>query len=233
MGIPIFCETCKKKYVLKDSFAGKKIKCPGCSNVLAVPAAGAKSAAPKKKEDDEFSFADELSSGPAICGNCGKELKAGSVVCVDCGFHLESGEKLQTFDVDKYIDDLSAKKKITMPRPIVMYPVGGVIGAVGLAAFIYGAIEHFSAEVPGIMSTIFMAAGGLVLLFDFLYFTGRRVALTFIRAAYALLAGFTFLQTILSFTRPLMLLIYIPAFLGSGVLFIIALNPNNDEYCIL
>jgi len=233
MGIPIFCKTCNKKYVLKDSFAGKKIKCPGCSSVLTVPAAKKQTAPSAKKESTEFAFADETTDKAIICGNCGKELKPGSVVCVDCGFHLETGAKLTTLDVDKYLEEMTDKKRITIPRPKIMFLVGGVMGAISLAALIYGAIKHFSAENPSITTTIYLALGGLMLLFDFLYFTGRRIALTLIRAAYALLSAFTFWMVILSFTHPVWLLVYIPAFLGAGLMFIVSLNPNNDDYCIL
>src|SRR5262245_24951114 len=39
--IALHCPTCHKKLSIKDELAGKKIKCPGCGNPIAVPQAAA------------------------------------------------------------------------------------------------------------------------------------------------------------------------------------------------
>jgi DNA-directed RNA polymerase subunit RPC12/RpoP len=41
MPIEFACSKCKKKLKVKDELAGKKIKCPGCSSPVAVPATAA------------------------------------------------------------------------------------------------------------------------------------------------------------------------------------------------
>lgn len=38
MPIPITCSVCSASYTLKDGFTGSRVKCPGCGNVLDVPA---------------------------------------------------------------------------------------------------------------------------------------------------------------------------------------------------
>lgn len=49
MSISVSCELCGKEIKVKDEFAGKKVKCPGCGGVLAIPRAAS---------DDEESFDD-------------------------------------------------------------------------------------------------------------------------------------------------------------------------------
>jgi hypothetical protein len=55
MSISLSCE-CGKKLAVKDELAGKKVKCPGCGSVLAVPAADSEAvtpaALPPLEEDD-------------------------------------------------------------------------------------------------------------------------------------------------------------------------------------
>ena len=46
MPVRVKCEKCKKTLSVKDHLAGKKIKCPVCQNVIAVPAESAPQAAP-------------------------------------------------------------------------------------------------------------------------------------------------------------------------------------------
>src|SRR5262249_51646358 len=38
MPIPLQCEKCDKQLRVKDEFAGKKLKCPGCGTMLKIPA---------------------------------------------------------------------------------------------------------------------------------------------------------------------------------------------------
>lgn len=46
MPIVVQCNSCKKKIKAAEKFAGKRVKCPGCQSVLAIPAAGGAAAAP-------------------------------------------------------------------------------------------------------------------------------------------------------------------------------------------
>ena len=49
MPVRVKCEKCKKTLSVKDHLAGKKIKCPVCQNVVAVPAESGLPEAPAKK----------------------------------------------------------------------------------------------------------------------------------------------------------------------------------------
>lgn len=40
MGIRVTCNSCGKELNAKDDSAGKKVKCPGCGDVLAIPGDG-------------------------------------------------------------------------------------------------------------------------------------------------------------------------------------------------
>ena len=52
--IAISCTSCEKKLRLQDTFAGKRIKCPGCGTILSVPGGiAAKPPAPPKAAPQE------------------------------------------------------------------------------------------------------------------------------------------------------------------------------------
>ena len=62
MPIKFACPNCRKKFQAKDEFAGKKMKCSSCGNVVRIPAAGGESPQkpPEKPIDiDEYSIAGE------------------------------------------------------------------------------------------------------------------------------------------------------------------------------
>jgi phage FluMu protein Com len=46
MPIVVQCNSCKKKIKAAEKFAGKRVKCPGCQSVLAIPSADGTAAAP-------------------------------------------------------------------------------------------------------------------------------------------------------------------------------------------
>ena len=111
MPILVSCQ-CGKKLNVKDQFAGKAIKCPGCATTLKVPAAGAAPAAPAAPTQapspapaapagpgnvlsdlfDEEGFGTQVASA---CPSCASELAAGTVLCTKCGFHLQEGMKIE------------------------------------------------------------------------------------------------------------------------------------------
>lgn len=86
------CPSCGKTLNVKDDFAGKKARCPGCKEVLTVPhapapeAAAAAVAAPTAKA--------------STCPSCSGSLPDGAVFCVACGYDLRSGKKLETVTSD-------------------------------------------------------------------------------------------------------------------------------------
>lgn len=57
MAIEFRCSQCDKKLKVKDELAGKKIKCPGCGDATAVPAA---KTAEKQELDPELGASDSI-----------------------------------------------------------------------------------------------------------------------------------------------------------------------------
>ncbi|MCG8586353.1 MAG: hypothetical protein MI757_16720, partial [Pirellulales bacterium] len=54
MPINFACPTCQKKYSVKDSLAGKRVKCASCGAVIEIP-----DETPGLADDDELRLADE------------------------------------------------------------------------------------------------------------------------------------------------------------------------------
>ena len=119
MPIRLNC-SCGKSLAVKDEFAGKTVKCPGCQKGLKVPAASSPtakaaaakpaaspaaapamaaqaSAAPAGGLDDLFAeegFAQQ--TGP-VCPSCGKALKSpNAVLCTHCGVNLQTGQRMMS-----------------------------------------------------------------------------------------------------------------------------------------
>jgi uncharacterized Zn finger protein (UPF0148 family) len=113
MPIRLQC-TCKKTLTVKDEFAGKSVKCPGCQKVLRVPASGnpavavssprpaaggapqtSRAAAPSTGLDDLFEEEGLQQVVGPTCPVCGKPLKSkDSVLCTHCGTNLQTGQKV-------------------------------------------------------------------------------------------------------------------------------------------
>jgi hypothetical protein len=92
MSIEVTCQ-CGKRLKARDELAGKRVKCPKCSQPLQIP-----SAAPA--EVDVFSglFDEEgltQQTGP-ICPSCKAGIDEGAVLCIHCGYNLETGQKIRT-----------------------------------------------------------------------------------------------------------------------------------------
>jgi hypothetical protein len=57
MSLTVTCPDCDKSLKVKDEFAGRKIRCPGCSGVVTIPQ-------PSKSDDDDFLSGLEESTSP-------------------------------------------------------------------------------------------------------------------------------------------------------------------------
>ena len=78
------CPHCRKALNVRDELAGRKAKCPGCSAVFRVPAAGAAPARPT------------AAPAAADCPNCKEDLPVGALLCVKCGYDTRTGKTLRT-----------------------------------------------------------------------------------------------------------------------------------------
>jgi hypothetical protein len=122
MPIRIQCK-CGKSLAVKDQFAGKTVKCPGCGQPLRVPEASGgqtaggsrpasgKPAAPAAKPapaaasvasagfdnsmDELFDEEGFGSNITSVCPACGSQMAAEAVLCTRCGFNKATGEKVQ------------------------------------------------------------------------------------------------------------------------------------------
>jgi len=106
MPIRIVCTGCNKNLKLGDKFAGKKIKCPSCQTVLAVPAPGADDdLSIQPLEDHASGYAGVTSSDSArmaavkaastpagFCPQCGEQVPGGAFLCPKCGTNVLTGE---------------------------------------------------------------------------------------------------------------------------------------------
>ena len=118
MPIPVAC-ACGAKFAAKDELAGKRVKCPKCSQPLTIPAAGAaaagasaaaagapaaaRTAAAKPSDAGDPIIAallDEVgltaSKTGVRCPNCRADVKPDDVMCVQCGYNIETGKKAKT-----------------------------------------------------------------------------------------------------------------------------------------
>ena len=114
MPIRLQC-TCGKALAVKDEFAGKTVKCPGCQAGIRVPTAapGATKARPAQTAGTQpdaskapapaanFGGLDDLfdeegiqqHTGP-LCPSCSKPLKAaGAIMCTHCGVNFQTGQR--------------------------------------------------------------------------------------------------------------------------------------------
>lgn len=131
MPIRVSCQ-CGKALNVKDAMAGKAVKCPGCGNVIRVPAAATSKPQSQPQPTpavdssmqelfDEEGFTDEVAG---VCPSCRTEMAAGAVLCTNCGFNKETGERLAAHrtagvDIDfgemalmKAESDMATDKKI-------------------------------------------------------------------------------------------------------------------------
>ncbi len=109
---------------VRDELAGKRVKCPKCSQPFTVPAQRQAATAVgqvKSPTGNSGSDRDEYTLAPAapvrshnpmldlldeagvesaargrVCNNCGSDLAARAIICIECGFNNETGKLLET-----------------------------------------------------------------------------------------------------------------------------------------
>ncbi len=107
MPIQIKCK-CGKTLGIPDGMQGKSVKCPGCQQVLRVPAGGAAQPAatqraaaaqqPAAADDSMAGLFDEegfSAAVEAVCPSCRAEMPGNAVLCTKCGYHKEAGATLE------------------------------------------------------------------------------------------------------------------------------------------
>ena len=104
MPIPVECGSCQKRFKANEKLSGKKVKCPQCGGVIAIPAiepAGKEAASMAGLLDREQVPVTAPAPKPTpvaaavpTCPSCSAELMAGAVLCVSCGFDLRTGKQV-------------------------------------------------------------------------------------------------------------------------------------------
>lgn len=118
MSIRVSCRHCRSEFNLADKLAGKRVKCPKCSQPLQVPAAdgdgdlkleaeagpartqlaGAWGAKGGKSHLDELldeAGVKEAVQGPT-CPECGAGVPENAVLCIECGYNFQLGRRIAT-----------------------------------------------------------------------------------------------------------------------------------------
>lgn len=110
--IAVKCK-CGQKFGAKPEWAGKKVKCPGCSEPIRIPSGTstqlAKSAKPKNELAvpkaaptidglfDEVGFNTEDGSSHRKCPECRASMSDDAIICIDCGYNENTGKKMETY----------------------------------------------------------------------------------------------------------------------------------------
>jgi len=146
MAIKVKC-SCGVGFSAKDELAGKRVKCPKCSQPLLIPSPGNKrqamasvSGSPSLAGTVAGNLGDPLADlldeigvkgmqvGPA-CTNCETLITPGARLCINCGFNFETGQMLNTvsYDEDDEFGGMSETEKMLAKaeREIEDMPISG------------------------------------------------------------------------------------------------------------
>lgn len=113
MPISVTCKGCGKTLKAKDTLAGKKVKCPGCSTALTIPAPEAEvldAEAYEAPADDEFgnmpdeydmpAADDAAETGRRPCPACAESIPVKAAKCRFCGEVFDKKLRLKSKKVD-------------------------------------------------------------------------------------------------------------------------------------
>lgn len=102
MPIKVTC-TCGQSFKAKDELAGKRARCPKCSQPLLIPSPQADELTleapverPRYNPLDDILNEEGVKAavqGP-MCPSCSEPVSPMAVICVQCGFNLQTGEKV-------------------------------------------------------------------------------------------------------------------------------------------
>lgn len=93
MPIKVSCQ-CGKQLLVKDEYAGKRVKCPNCGAILSIPQPQTQAGQSSEGISDLLDDAG-MRAGVNRCPGCGAEISEDAVLCVMCGFDLRRGHRLK------------------------------------------------------------------------------------------------------------------------------------------
>lgn len=156
MAITFNCEHCGKSLTTSDDKAGRKAKCPGCSEMITVPSTDVAAADGDIEEGDLADLpaapspsrksSSSAPAGPKTCPMCGAENPPRAKSCQACGEEFEVDEPTKhqgrgSFDVGEVL---------STSWVIYKNQLGLVLGSVLIA----GIISSFASAPAQILSTI-------------------------------------------------------------------------------
>jgi len=147
MAIEVRCPNsdCGKGFKLRDSLAGKKVRCPGCGTVIKVP--------------DRQAPPEPLHYHPArqICTNCGAVLGVRAIICPQCGGDVRTGitqmritpEEKEEAGLAKALSAWKKKGKRGLPLVPLLIGVVVLVGLLIGAALLLKGRKAGGAEAAG------------------------------------------------------------------------------------
>jgi len=115
MAIKVKCN-CGVRFQAKDQLAGKKVKCPKCSNPIRIPnpqaaavTSSSSAPAPVSPLEDLLNEIGVSQNAPAtgpLCPSCQSSIKANDILCVQCGYDLKTGQRLETVSYSE-VDEMA------------------------------------------------------------------------------------------------------------------------------
>jgi hypothetical protein len=113
MSIVVTC-TCGKRLQVPDQLAGKRGKCAGCGNVLAIPAPPEPAAS-------------------RTCPSCREPVGPVAILCVNCGHDFRTGERVRPADPDEPAEHRPKRSKQEAAPPSRMW-IAWLISGIGVVA---------------------------------------------------------------------------------------------------
>jgi hypothetical protein len=146
MALQVTCSnaSCSKVLNLQEEAAGKKVRCPDCGTVIAVPAVEGEGALTGESKQE----APVMRYHPArrACTNCGTVLSARAVICPGCGGDVRTGvTRMRITAEEKEKAGIFAGVSWTKRKGTKRSPAGRlavvVVVLVVIAALVFGALR--------------------------------------------------------------------------------------------
>jgi hypothetical protein len=114
MSVAVKCPTCGRAGKVPDTFAGQKVRCPGCSSQIAVAAPAAPSAGALVPVAPAQPVAVQVESLSVVCPFCAEEVRPEAKRCRHCGATLDP-----VLRAEEQAAERAARRRERSPAPSV------------------------------------------------------------------------------------------------------------------